>query len=485
MAINDINQLRLLELFGGNKVGENRVQPPVFGAPTPPDSINAAQSYEDLFEPRPVAASAQPIPEDTLQYTPETASSEAYQKHLGQTPEYQDPGIWDRLIAGGLTLGNKTRGIPGGYEQGKKYLEAPYDREMEAWKTKAVPLGNAATLENQRNVNSRNLAALELKERMDTRKQDETERKNKALEESRRIRDTAYAAKANGYDIKIEGDRVMATHPSTLQRVDLGPSGGMDKMDQIILEGKQAQQRAETMAEGAEARAKIAAETSRQNTITAGAQTQVDADTQKPVVINPREATPTQRPVIGGTAIKKIPTGNRQPGEVAPARGDDLARVRVMTAESLRRIKNDFLVMPDPKNKDAKPTLNPGILVATGWKNWDPNQYKPESPQRRAVRAQENLKDLLTLSLIGDMKEQSKTGATGFGQLTGRELDVLERAASRLDWAQDEATLTQELIEILEKLERIMQPSPDEQGVATTPKRKETPAETIKRLGGG
>ena len=468
-------------------LGSNRPKRPFeFGLPEP-DLYEG--SYDDLFEPQNDiqnirVASVMDQPPDPL-YAPETIASERFKQLLDQFPERGNPTFMDKLAGAGAYLGNVRRHIAGGQDAAEKAKYAGYNRELEDWKEQIKPAEVASTQENQRNINSRNLAALEIKERNDTRRLDETERKNRETAENAKIRAQAYAAKANGFEIKVEGDRVMATHPVTLQRVDLGPSGGMDEIDKINLTGKQAQERADTMAAAQATRANIAAETSRQNTITAGAQTQVDAETQKPVVINPREANPKQVPVEGGTAIKKIPTGNRQPGEVAPARGDDLARVRVMTAEAVRRIKNDFLVMPDPKNKDAKPTLNPRIAVRTGYGTWNPEQYLPESPQRRAANAQKNLKDLLTLSLIGDMKEQSKTGATGFGQLTGRELDVLESAASRLDWKQDDVTLTQELIEILEKLERIMKPGPDEQGTAITPKRKETPAEAIKRLGGG
>ena len=57
---------------------------------------------------------------------------------------------------------------------------------------------------------------------------------------------------------------------------------------------------------------------------------------------------------------------------------------------------------------------------------WSTNSYDASTTRKR-------LKDLLTLDLIGEMKAQSKTGATGFGQMNLRELGVLEGGASRLE----------------------------------------------------
>lgn len=54
-----------------------------------------------------------------------------------------------------------------------------------------------------------------------------------------------------------------------------------------------------------------------------------------------------------------------------------------------------------------------------------------------AARAQDNLVKTITagkvIDTIAEMKQQSKTGATGFGALNGRELDQLEAKARRLD----------------------------------------------------
>jgi hypothetical protein len=485
MAINDINKLRLMNLFEGDKVGENRVQPPVFGAPTPPSDINAAQSYEDLFEPQSVSPPSQVSP-DALQYTPETASIDAYQKHLGQTPTYQDPGIWDRLIAGGLTLGNRRRGIPGGIEQGQKFLEAPYDREMEAWKAKAVPLGNAATLENQRNVNSRNLAALELKERMDTRKQDETERKNQANEKIRQQNADIQAMKAANpnYEFNFTGPKVIVTRPGDptpiVTNID---TGNVTEMTKLIA----AQKRAETMAAGQLERAQIQAATSE----AAGAQTQVETGTGLPVVINPRSKVPTQVPVKDATPIQKIPT-NRAPGEAGPARGEDLARVQSMARETLSLLDSEIfdastLDKKDANGKPIQPKLTGDVSSNVGKSRIPYAEYVlPYGSQAAGAAAIKRVKNRLTLNLIGEMKSQSRTGATGFGQLTGRELDLLEAAASKLDnlFLDEDTIVIPELMKIREKLQKILMPG-DPSVPTVTPTGKRTPADMLRKYQGG
>ena len=467
----DWNKLRMMQQLGGTNVGENRdpygdlfASPPV----APPNL------YENLFEPGPMPAAPVTMGLDQL-YKEQTEASERFKQLLNDYPEREDPSFGRKITSmlGGLsTLG---KNVNNGIDIQDKILEGPNVRRVSDWEKQIRPAEVAATQENQRNVNSRNLAALEIRERLDLRKADETERKNKATEASKAIRDKAYAAKANGYQIKVEGDRVMARNPVTLQSVDLGPSGSMDEFDKVMLQGEQAQLRAETMAEAAAGRAQVAADTA----ATAGRQVFTDAATGLPKVIDTRNPEgPVQLPVKDATQITRVP------GTKGPSQGQDLARVRGMSKSALDLIKKDFLIMADPKNPNSKTTINPKIRLGTGYANWDPRQFAPESPQRAAINSQRRLKDLLTLSLIGEMKEQSKTGATGFGQLTGRELDVLERAATTLDWAQDESTLTEELVRILEKLELIMKPGEGEEGVSVTPKGKLTPADMLRKYGG-
>lgn len=75
----------------------------------------------------------------------------------------------------------------------------------------------------------------------------------------------------------------------------------------------------------------------------------------------------------------------------------------------------------------------------------------PNVPGGAAASAQtrlEQLKASLAIGKIQEMKAQSRTGATGFGQLSEKELAVLENAAGRLQRAQSFAEAKTALAEI-------------------------------------
>ena len=65
----------------------------------------------------------------------------------------------------------------------------------------------------------------------------------------------------------------------------------------------------------------------------------------------------------------------------------------------------------------------------------------------------------LTLNLINTMKSQSRTGATGFGQLSARELDVLESAATILKNNISEEKALDALATLRDRFQKILQPS--------------------------
>jgi hypothetical protein len=90
------------------------------------------------------------------------------------------------------------------------------------------------------------------------------------------------------------------------------------------------------------------------------------------------------------------------------------------------------------------------------------------------------------LDIIGRLKNQSRTGATGFGQMNLKELGVLENAASKLgDPTLPEEDIRQELINIRTQLRLMMQDEPREvsNGSQTgrTTNRRLSPAELRKK----
>ncbi len=69
----------------------------------------------------------------------------------------------------------------------------------------------------------------------------------------------------------------------------------------------------------------------------------------------------------------------------------------------------------------------------------------------------DQLRSALSIEKIMEMKAQSRTGATGFGQLSERELDVLQNAAGRLQQAQTEAAARTALKDIKKTMDKVIE----------------------------
>lgn len=76
---------------------------------------------------------------------------------------------------------------------------------------------------------------------------------------------------------------------------------------------------------------------------------------------------------------------------------------------------------------------------------------------RDAQARLDQLKASLSIEKIAEMKAQSRTGATGFGQLSERELDVLQNAAGRLQQAQTEEAAKVAIREIQATMDKVIQ----------------------------
>lgn len=128
--------------------------------------------------------------------------------------------------------------------------------------------------------------------------------------------------------------------------------------------------------------------------------------------------------------------------------------------------------MMDPKTGK----LNPDIETATGWSaNVPMLEQIPGGLGTLAATGNAKLNQLqgmLTLDLIKELKEQSKTGATGFGALNLRELGVLENSASKLAKRNmDEGEFPKEFKKIQDRLKMILQDeSSDNSNVNNTTK---------------
>jgi hypothetical protein len=161
--------------------------------------------------------------------------------------------------------------------------------------------------------------------------------------------------------------------------------------------------------------------------------------------------------------------GVAKPGTKLPVQG--------MAPEALQGIRDrttETIQMIDDLQDKATGQLKPHALDATGKSRIIPGwadklgmgSFFPETT--RGSTGINNLKSKLVIDLIGEMKAQSKTGATGFGAMNRDELRILETAANRLN-PDDEEGFAKELKVIRAKLEKILNKSEEEtnQGNAT------------------
>jgi hypothetical protein len=137
----------------------------------------------------------------------------------------------------------------------------------------------------------------------------------------------------------------------------------------------------------------------------------------------------------------------------------NIEAIRNQTQGVLDLINNEIL--------DKTDSLRPEIRAATGWSSYNPKGILPESEIRKGTAALNRLKAVRVVELIGELKAQSRTGATGFGQLSDKERLLLQDAASKLDTDLDEGTLNAEIVRIKGLLNKIMRPA-EGQGSATT-----------------
>lgn len=132
---------------------------------------------------------------------------------------------------------------------------------------------------------------------------------------------------------------------------------------------------------------------------------------------------------------------------------------------------------------DPQGNLKSGVGGAVGF-----DRLRSVIPGTSAADAKariDRLQSRLTIDLLGEMKRQSRTGASGFGALSEKELAVLQNAAARLGTSQSDESFRQALVDIRKQLMGMRQrasggaPSP-----GGTPQ-KETPEQRIQRLLGG
>jgi hypothetical protein len=181
-------------------------------------------------------------------YTPETEATERFNTLAGGMPEYEKPGVWRSIAAALSAFG------PGGHEVGMQVARQPYADKMTRWKEQLGPAQQAASLERQNNANERTMAYQTVNQELQSRKQDEVERKNLAEQKIRQQRADVYEFKSRnpGFKFDFSGPKVKVLNPTTGQvTVTQWDTGNLSDTDKINLEQKNAIERIEKTGEQA------------------------------------------------------------------------------------------------------------------------------------------------------------------------------------------------------------------------------------------
>jgi len=176
----------------------------------------------------------------------------------------------------------------------------------------------------------------------------------------------------------------------------------------------------------------------------------------------------------GTGTITPVGNGNVQPGASAKTNQAEIDKAnQKKTQREAIKTKTQETLDALSELVDDKGELTPNGARAVGVSRI--GNAIPATKGYAGSKSIERAKNLITLDLLGEMKAQSKTGATGFGQMNLKELGVLEGGASKLDSGLDEDTFKTEVKRLREKLQKVMQDE-SESNVNTDKQAPQAPA---------
>jgi hypothetical protein len=104
---------------------------------------------------------------------------------------------------------------------------------------------------------------------------------------------------------------------------------------------------------------------------------------------------------------------------------------------------------------DENGNLRPEVRPAIGTSRLMFAQLIPGTDAYNAQASIDRVRARMVTNLMGELKSQSRTGATGFGQLNLQELKIIQDAAAKLDPGQGEAAMQTELQNIRRRLQKV------------------------------
>ncbi len=391
-------------------------------------------------------------------YQPETQSIDRFNSMIGSYPVRQEPGKLKKIGAVGLASLADLFGQGGGQKAFGEMLYGKHNREVADWKEKIEPTERAANIERQGNVNSRTAAtqtvSAELRDRQQTAKEETDAEKLIIAQQKQKLAE--FKAKNPAIEFRYDGPTVIASNPLTGEVIDTGfKTQNMTDLEKITLNQSNALARIKATGDEAQETATIRGENQQQLAETRGWAIGTIPDPANPA----RQIGVRYNQITGEVIPIDSPITKQGTGASAAGQATNLQAIQDKTRETLGAL--DEILDPDGK-------LKPNMTTAVGASRMFGTQYIPATEGKAGDAAIKRLKSMLIVDLIGEMKAQSRTGATGFGQLNMKELAVLENAASKLDPALDEKTFTAELVRIRERLNKILQPTDGFTATTTT-----------------
>lgn len=435
---------------------------PDYSAPTSPQPIapidNTGVNPQQPFD---VASRMNEL------YTPETAASDRYNELVQSQPQYENPSFLRTIGAALSAFG------PGGHKTGQEVMNWHNNLNQNEWKQNLAPAQHAADNERQANVNERTLAhttvSNELRARADAEKAINNDKVNKV----RADRAAVYEFKAKNPNMKFitpPGGNIIAVDPTnpskviTLTDSDGNPisSGKLSETDKINLQHENTMEKQDDQQSATQSLEATKQDGRNDIAETRGWQLGSIPDPNDPtkqIGVRINQITGETIPIAGGVFTKA-----GTPGKAAGPAVDPKVRlqaVRTQTQETLNVIN---------KLIDEKGNLTSKAKGAIGGSRAFMLHKVPGSDALTADSAINTLKSKLMVALIGEMKAQSRTGATGFGAMSIKELGILENAIGELNPESDEENFANELNTIRDKLKLIMQPGEGEGNQTVTPK---------------
>lgn len=454
-------QLRLSSIFGPNQSAQASMmgsadpnadagpQLPVAGPNNmtlpPPTSIDGQPIGGNESDMNPdVAAMMKQL------YQPSTDASDNLKKILSSQPTPPTPSILRKLIAGGLGAIRDTqntrmeplgvRPTETGSEASDRFLGMPqYQQALTNWRSQLAGAQSAANTERESNANQRTAATQTINDILKQQSESERERHDMATEKAAEARAQIQQFAANNRDWQFtapKGGNYTFINKLSGEKRDTGvPTGTLSQLDEMNLSASNAMARTEVTAGS---KGWVIGEVTDPN------------DPTKKISVRINQDTGDVKPItMGGQQVDASKTGNAPPV--------DNAQVQKQNQEIQDKTRESLAVIDELMDKNNKLKNTAGI----GFAGIGPLNTRniPGTQAYDNGVAINRLKGMLTLDLINQMRQASKTGSTGFGRITNQELNLLQNAAAQLDPGQDPKKFEQQLALIKEKLNEVLLPS--------------------------